>query len=412
MITTKPARTGNSGNLPEILTPFISVAVVTGLLSVAAIVAALVLPDRYVPYLTFLPAAVPLLASFFLWRLLAPSIGAVMAVPGGAATLVAEERGQGGMPSTGDGHDGRKPAGALSTVFTDPLTGLANRSRMHEKFRRLVEGAGNGPVSFTIGLVDIDGMKPINDLFGQKGGNEVLKQCAARLAAAVEDDGFVCRYGGDEFGFIFPGVSDERKAAEKGGLLQSVLLAPFDLEGSAVRLSGSFGFAVYPQSGETIDEIMSSIDTALYHSKRHGRGRVTVYSRELEDFARENARLEQALRSAVANNEVAPHFQPIISLQDGRLLGFEALARWMHPELGSVAPAKFIPLAEERGIIAPLTESPAVAGGARCRRLARRPLPFVQPFQRATRRPCNGAMHQGRDPARRPAAAQAGDRGH
>lgn len=357
MITTKPARTGNSGNLPEILTPFISVAVVTGLLSVAAIVAALVLPDRYVPYLTFLPAAVPLLASFFLWRLLAPSIGAVMAVPGGAATLVAEERGQGGMPSTGDSHDGRKPAGALSTVYTDPLTGLANRSRMHEKFRRLVEGAGNGPVSFTIGLVDIDGMKPINDLFGQKGGNEVLKQCAARLAAAVEDDGFVCRYGGDEFGFIFPGVSDERKAAEKGGLLQSVLLAPFDLEGSAVRLSGSFGFAVYPQSGETIDEIMSSIDTALYHSKRHGRGRVTVYSRELEDFARENARLEQALRSAVANNEVAPHFQPIISLQDGRLLGFEALARWMHPELGSVAPAKFIPLAEERGIIAPLTES-------------------------------------------------------
>jgi predicted signal transduction protein with EAL and GGDEF domain len=126
---------------------------------------------------------------------------------------------------------------------------------------------------------------------------------------------------------------------------------------ATVRLSGSFGFAVYPYAGATVDEVLGNIDTAMYHSKRGGRGRVTIYNREVEELVRENARLEQALRNAIADNAVKPHFQPIISLQNGKLLGFEALARWIDPELGFVSPGKFIPLAEERGIIAPLTES-------------------------------------------------------
>ena len=101
---------------------------------------------------------------------------------------------------------------------------------------------------------------------------------------------------------------------------------------------------------------MRNIESALYHSKRGGRGRITVYSNEIEQLILEKARMEQALRRAVANDDVQPHFQPIISLQDGKLLGFEALARWIDPELGMVSPAKFIPLAEERGIISSLTD--------------------------------------------------------
>jgi diguanylate cyclase (GGDEF)-like protein len=228
---------------------------------------------------------------------------------------------------------------------------------MVEKFTKVAEGREPDAPGFTVGLMNLDGMKPINDLFGHAGGDEVLKQCALRLSAAVEGQGFVYRVGGDEFGFIFPGVSDEKGAEEYGRLLQNVLLAPFDLENRKVRLSGSFGFAISPHAGNKFEEVMTNIDTAVYHSKRNGRGRVTVFTREVEDIMRENARIEQALRNAIANGEVTPHFQPIISLQDGKLLGFESLARWIDRDLGFVSPAKFIPLAEERGIIASLTDS-------------------------------------------------------
>jgi predicted signal transduction protein with EAL and GGDEF domain len=124
-----------------------------------------------------------------------------------------------------------------------------------------------------------------------------------------------------------------------------------------VRLSGSFGFGIFPEAGATYDEMQNNLASALYHSKRNGRGRVTLYCEELERSIREKTLLEQALRRAIENNEISPHFQPIISLKDGSLLGFEALARWIDAEMGFVSPAKFIPLAEERGIIGRLTDT-------------------------------------------------------
>ncbi len=248
--------------------------------------------------------------------------------------------------------------GTLS--YTDKSTGLGNKQRFQEKFKTIAakyHGVPEGfETGFAVGIVNLDGMKPINDLFGFSGGDHLIKQCSMRLRAAIEDAGFVFRHDGDEFSFILPNASTPEKVIKAGKLLQDVLLAPFDIDGSSVRLSGSFGFAIYPDGGETIDKITASIETALYHSKQKGRGRFTIYSSEVEKTVRENAILEQALRRAIADNVIAPHYQPIISLQDGSLLGFEALARWIDPELGFVSPAKFIPLAEERGIIAPLTE--------------------------------------------------------
>lgn len=244
----------------------------------------------------------------------------------------------------------------VTLAYTDSLTKLGNQQRMIEKFNTLAsEHSGDGN-SFLVGIADMDGMKPINDLYGFEGGNEILKQCAARLSAAVEQDGYVFRGRGDEFGFLFPEIKDHEGAQHIGKILQEVLLAPFDLDGRTVRLSGSFGFALYPEAGKSFEVVMKNIESALYHSKRGGRGRITVFSSEIEALILENARMEQALRRAIANNEVQPHFQPIISLQDGKLLGFEALARWIDPELGFVSPGKFIPLAEERGIIAHLTD--------------------------------------------------------
>lgn len=244
----------------------------------------------------------------------------------------------------------------VTLAYTDALTQLGNQQRMIEKFNTLARDGREGDKSFLIGIANMDGMKPINDLYGFEGGDEILKQCAQRLSAAVEQDGYVFRTRGDEFGFLFPEIKDQDGAHHIGKILQEVLLAPFDLDGRTVRLSGSFGFALYPDAGDIFEVVMKNIESALYHSKRGGRGRITVFSSEIEELILENARMEQALRRAIANNEVQPHFQPIISLQDGRLLGFEALARWVDPELGFVSPGRFVPLAEERGIIAQLTD--------------------------------------------------------
>lgn len=242
-------------------------------------------------------------------------------------------------------------------AYTDPLTGLGNSYRMRDKVRQIAADRASDPAPFTIGLANLDGFKPINDLFGPHAGDEILCQVASRLLACVPDGATVIRAGGDEFAFVLPLVF-ERKAAEKvGNMLKEVLSAPFDLGERNVRLSASFGFAVYPFAGEEFEDLMKSADTALYRSKRRGRGQITVYSQEIAQEMRRATQLEQALRNAIIADEVDVHFQPIVNLKTDTVVGFEALARWCDPDLGYVSPAVFVPLAEERGFIDSLSET-------------------------------------------------------
>ncbi|CAN7511569.1 EAL domain-containing protein [Pararhizobium sp. LjRoot235] len=242
-------------------------------------------------------------------------------------------------------------------AYTDPLTGLGNSYRMRDKVRQIAADRASDPAPFTIGLANLDGFKPINDLFGPHAGDEILCQVASRLLACVPDGATVIRAGGDEFAFVLPLVF-ERKAAEKvGNMLKEVLSAPFDLGERNVRLSASFGFAVYPFAGEEFEDLLKSADTALYRSKRRGRGQITVYSQEIAQEMRRATQLEQALRNAIIADEVDVHFQPIVNLKTDTVVGFEALARWCDPDLGYVSPAVFVPLAEERGFIDSLSET-------------------------------------------------------
>ncbi len=140
-------------------------------------------------------------------------------------------------------------------------------------------------------------------------------------------------------------------------MMKDVLSAPYDLGDRNVRLSASFGFAVYPFAGEEFEELLKSAETALYRSKRRGRGQITVYSREIAQEMKRATQLEQALRNAIINDAVETHFQPIVRLRDGMPVGFEALARWRDPDLGFVSPAAFVPVAEERGFIDALSET-------------------------------------------------------
>ncbi|CAD7053206.1 GGDEF-domain containing protein [Pseudorhizobium endolithicum] len=242
-------------------------------------------------------------------------------------------------------------------AYSDPLTGLGNRYRLRDKVRLLAAERAQDPAPFTICIANLDGFKPINDLFGADAGDEILCQVAHRLRACVPDGATVTRHDGDEFAFVFPLVFERLGAERMGQMIRDVLSAPYDLGDRNVRLSASFGFAIYPFAGEEFEDLVKSAETALYRSKRRGRGQITVYSREIAQEMKQATQLEQALRTAVIADAVDVHFQPIVRLGDGAVLGFEALARWIDPDLGFVSPSVFVPLAEERGFIDALSET-------------------------------------------------------
>ncbi|GLS40354.1 GGDEF-domain containing protein [Mesorhizobium tianshanense] len=241
-------------------------------------------------------------------------------------------------------------------AFTDPLTGLGNHRRFFDKVDRLISDRADDPAPFTVGILDLDGFKPINDLFGHKAGDDILIQVAMRLRASMDSHSIVCRIGADEYAFLYPMVFSEEAAAERSRMLIEILSAPYDVGERTARLSASVGCSMFYSGDETTEILVSKAETALYHAKRSGRGRVVVYSREMEEAAKRVTRIEQALRRAVSAGEVEPHFQPIVDLKTRRIIGFETLARWTDRDLDSVPPTVFIPIAEERGIIGPLSQ--------------------------------------------------------
>ena len=251
---------------------------------------------------------------------------------------------------------GRTNRESTELAFTDPLTGLGNHRRFHDKVDRLISDRAEDPAPFTVGILDLDGFKPINDLFGHKAGDDILVQVAMRLRAAMDGHSTVTRIGADEFAFLYPLVFSEEAARDRAKMLIEILSAPYDVGERTARLSASVGCSLFHLGDETTEILVHKAETALYHAKRSGRGRVVVYTHEMEEAAKRVTRIEQALRRAVSAGEVEPHFQPIVDLRTRKTVGFETLARWTDRDLGSVSPVVFIPIAEERGIIGPLSQ--------------------------------------------------------
>ena len=241
-------------------------------------------------------------------------------------------------------------------VLTDPLTGLGNNRRFLARIRRLIAERADDPAPFAIGIVDLDGFKPINDFFGRAAGDEILLQVALRLHAAMDRHSTVARIGPDEFAFLLPLTFSESAVAEQARMLIEILSAPYDLGERSARLSASVGCSLFFIGTESAEDLIGKAESALYHAKRSGRGRVVVYTREMEEAAQRQVRIEQALRRAVSTGEVEPHFQPIVDLATRRTVGFEVLARWTDRDLGTISPGIFIPIAEERGIIGALSQ--------------------------------------------------------
>ncbi len=234
----------------------------------------------------------------------------------------------------------------------DPLTGALNRDRFARQLERAARNRREGGAGFSILCIDLDRFKEVNDTLGHGAGDDVLCQVAARLRRLVRHDDEVARLGGDEFAVLFSGVSD---AATIGRLAQGVvdaLAEPIDADGHRVPCGASVGVARFEHDALEVPELLHKADLAMYRSKREGRGQFSFYDAELDHALEQRRRLTLELRSAIADGQLSPHFQPLYaSGAAGKLTGYEALMRWHHPERGMVPPSEFIPLAEETGLI-------------------------------------------------------------
>jgi PAS domain S-box-containing protein len=253
----------------------------------------------------------------------------------------------------------------------DPLTDLPNRARFHERLDDLLSTHGATGRSLAVLCLDLDRFKAVNDTFGHVFGDDLLREVARRLAARLGAGDIVARLGGDEFAILRVGAGGETQARRDDdetppgdfealrGLAEDLIEAigrPIVIDGETASVGLSIGVAVAPPEGIAGDKLFKNADLALYRAKKEGRETFRFFEPAMLVEADERRRLEAALRRALANGEFDLHYQPFVDIATGRVTGFEALARWRHPERGLVPPQAFIALAEETGLIVALGE--------------------------------------------------------
>ncbi|NKX67775.1 EAL domain-containing protein [Labrenzia sp. 5N] len=238
---------------------------------------------------------------------------------------------------------------------TDALTDLPNRRYFFNRLEALISEVEGTDRQFAVGVVDLDRFKPINDTYGHQLGDQLLMEVGSRLKSLGLPNVEICRLGGDEFGFLYLG--DIYEAASTGQSICELISRPYRIGELQVSVGASCGIAFYPDAGTSAHVLFDRSDYALYNSKTSLRGRTTVYSAEHEARIRSERAIEAALQSADLASEFQVYFQPVVQLPERFVVGFEALARWDNPQLGRIAPDKFIPIAERAGLIHRLTLS-------------------------------------------------------
>jgi len=239
----------------------------------------------------------------------------------------------------------------------DELTGLANRHCFHERLQAAVERNRLDPEHrFAVLYLDLDRFKRVNDSLGHGAGNELLREVAVRLHASLRPDDLVARLGGDEFAALVEPVNDPEAALRLADRVIDALGRPTIVLGTEVVAGVSVGVTFSDLGPRTVDEIMRDADLAMYEAKAAGRGRVVRFDSAMHLKVAEKLSLESDLRRAIGDGQLSVHFQPIYRLEPRTLSGFEALARWVHPQRGPISPGVFIALAEESGHIEALTD--------------------------------------------------------
>ncbi|SEM36850.1 EAL domain-containing protein [Bradyrhizobium sp. OK095] len=237
----------------------------------------------------------------------------------------------------------------------DALTSLPNRVLFHEQLVQGLRLAGSSD-QLAVLCLDLDHFKDINDSLGHPIGDALLKEVGRRLKATVGENDTVARLGGDEFAVVQIGRSEEAAARFLAGRLVEVISAPYEIDDHQIIIGVSIGISLSPQDGSNPDELLKNADLALYRAKADGRGTYRFFETGMDARAQARRLLEMDLRAALQRNEFEAYYQPIRDVASDRVVAFEALLRWNHPQRGLIAPLNFIPLAEETGLIVQLGE--------------------------------------------------------
>lgn len=245
---------------------------------------------------------------------------------------------------------------ALSDLANiDALTRLPNRHWLMNFLPRAVERAAAGSQPLAVLFIDLDNFKTVNDTLGHEAGDELLQQAAQRIRRAVRSSDHVARLGGDEFTVVLEQFDEDADVAQVAGTMVKTLGKPFSLRaGGGNLVNASIGISMFPRDGRDPELLLKHADVAMYAAKAAGKGRFEFYHPELSDALLLRLSRERALRLAVEQGDFVVHYQPRVDARSGRLNSFEALIRWRHPERGVVAPAEFIDLAEDTGLVVPI----------------------------------------------------------
>jgi diguanylate cyclase (GGDEF)-like protein/PAS domain S-box-containing protein len=236
----------------------------------------------------------------------------------------------------------------------DVLTGLPNRSLFSSLLGQSIGEAHRDSGQLAVAFLDLDRFKQINDALGHEAGDQLLQEVATRLEVCVRESDTVARLGGDEFVVLFPKVTDAKEAATAAQKILSAVSMPFKLMGHECRVTASVGIAVYPQDGPDEQSLTKHADIAMYQAKGDGKNNFQFYSAQANANTLERLTLESSLRHALARDEFRLHYQAKREVGSGAITGMEALLRWEHPDLGTVTPMRFLPVAEETGLIVPI----------------------------------------------------------
>jgi len=238
----------------------------------------------------------------------------------------------------------------------DPLTNLPNRLLCHARMEHELQTASRNKDLVAILFLDLDMFKNVNDSMGHAKGDSLLKQVAKRINDSIRNEDTIARLGGDEFVIITGSLKSRQDAALVAENTLALFSTPFFIEQQEVFIGVSIGISIYPDDGEDSDVLLRNADSAMYRAKSSGRNNYQFYTPALTKKATERLNIETCLRQALEKNELQVYYQPQYSLSNEKIIGVEALLRWQHPEMGLVSPEKFIPVAEDTGLIVPIGE--------------------------------------------------------